>query len=224
MASKPCRAAVGRAQGERSSETERWPDIAVASSAARWPDRAGHWCSSTWAPTSRCGSGIPERGSHPGAGIVAQRGLVSFVAGSCAVPAARIGVPITARQLVDRNGRVTLLPRRQVATSWSVLHRMLRDRLPSDCYRDGVPVLVVADGSRSGFRKMVSPEASLGYAGYVTMRGTLPESDLGGPLAHRLVGRLTVYDSLGAQFLYYATRSGRHPTRRDGGRLLNWVW
>ncbi|MGL5862289.1 MAG: hypothetical protein ACRCY9_13640, partial [Phycicoccus sp.] len=140
---------------------------------------------------------IPERGSHPGAGIVAQRGLASFVANFCAFPAARMGVPITARQLVDRKGRVTLLPRRQLATSWSVLHRLLSDRLPAGCFRDGVPVLgvvdrpgdgvevqttrgydvvdlvVVADGSRSGFRDVVSPTGSFDYSGYVAMRGTL---------------------------------------------------
>ncbi|MGL5817568.1 MAG: hypothetical protein ACRCYR_08400 [Phycicoccus sp.] len=192
---------------------------------------------------------IPERGSHPGAGIVTQRGLRSFVANFCAFPASRLGVPITARQVVDRRGRVTLLPRRQLATSWSVLHRLLSDGLPAGCYRDGVPVLgvmnmpgdgvevqtttgcdvvdlvVVADGSRSGFRDVVSATGSFDYSGYVAMRGTLLESELGRLLAHRLVGRLTVYDSEGTQFLCYAIPGPAGP-RADAprSRLLNWVW
>ncbi|MGL4178783.1 MAG: hypothetical protein ACRCSN_22230 [Dermatophilaceae bacterium] len=192
---------------------------------------------------------IPQRGSHPGAGIVAQRELLSFVADFCGFPAARIGVPITARQVVDRNGRASLRPRRQLATSWSVLHHLLSDRLPADCYRDGVPVLgvvdrpgdgvevnttsgsdvvdlvVVADGSRSGFRGLVSPAASFEYAGYVALRGTLPESDLGSALARRLIGRFTVYDSQGTQFLCYAI-PGSTRSRADAAevRLLNWVW
>ena len=132
-----------------------------------------------------------------------------------------------------------------VLTSWDVLYRNLRSRVPNDIYHQGCEVttlreidgnsvslrlrngqeflfdlVVCADGHNSLGRRMLFPEQPLHYAGYIAWRGLIEEKLV--PHIEVFEGRLTfaVYEK-GHCVLYIVP--GRQEEIQVGKRRLNWV-
>jgi len=72
-----------------------------------------------------------------GAGIVAQPTLIAHL-NKLGLDTGELGVPIARRQMLDREGRVTLTGRcPQILTAWERVYRLLRDAFLSAHYHRG---------------------------------------------------------------------------------------
>ena len=182
-----------------------------------------------------------------GAGIVAQPEVIARLT-ALGLDVRDLGVTITARQILDAEGRVTFAgARAQIMTAWERLYRVLRDALPADRYhrgreltsfeqRDGgvaayfadggtaeADVLIGADGLRSTVRQQCLPNVVPLYAGYVAWRALVPEGALL-PAIHRdLFEAMTFCLPPGEQFLGYPV-AGPDNNLRSGQRRYNIVW
>ncbi len=135
-----------------------------------------------------------------GAGIVTQPQVPKILKELGLTVPANLGVDISRRQILDRDGHVTATAIKPLrATSWNLLFAILRDAFPSERYRLGRDligleqnesevtavfsdgsrktgeILVGADGFRSSVRSCVAPELKPLYAGYVAWRALVPE-------------------------------------------------
>ena len=158
------------------------------------------------------------------------------------------GVPVEERRTLDREGRVIARHvRRQTATSWNGLFRLLRDAFPGECYHLGgeflrcemsssgvtacfadgstekADVLIGADGLRSSIRRQFLPDCDPVYAGYVAWRGLIEEASFP-PALHRELFDYFAFDlPPGEQMLGYPV-AGRGDDVRPGHRQYNFVW
>ncbi|NEB96238.1 hypothetical protein [Streptomyces bauhiniae] len=181
-----------------------------------------------------------------GAGIVLQPGVAWFLGEFCGVDPDRVSVPVTHRQFFTKDGNIRIMPMRQQMISWGTIYKALRDALPAERYHDGQPVTaldptpagatihtgeaghlvdlaIIADGSASGHRGLVTPDGASRYAGYVAYRGVIEEADLPQELAVRFRDRFSFYDGDHTQFLCYFI-PGDFGTTTPGRRRMNWVW
>jgi 2-polyprenyl-6-methoxyphenol hydroxylase-like FAD-dependent oxidoreductase len=183
-----------------------------------------------------------------GAGLATHPELMDILAEAGVAAGPEIGVPLTERITLSREGAV--VGRRtepQVMTAWSRLFHDLRDVFPRERYHngrvltgvsetaDGVTarfadgsevvsdLLVAADGIRSTVRALLLPEARPVYAGYVAWRGMVDESDL----SPRAQAEVLPYFAFGLppteQFLTYPV-AGRSNSTAPGQRRMNFVW
>ncbi|EME79193.1 uncharacterized protein MYCFIDRAFT_167089 [Pseudocercospora fijiensis CIRAD86] len=83
--------------------------------------------------------------------------------------------------------------------------------------------LIAADGPSSTIRKMLCPEVERKYAGYVVIRGTVPESEATQEALDVFRERFCFYHCPGIQNLTY-TIAGENGSTEPGKRLLNFVW
>lgn len=84
-------------------------------------------------------------------------------------------------------------------------------------------LVVAADGPSSTVRKLFEPEVERKYAGYVVIRGTVPEPE-GSPEALEVFReRFCFFHAPGIQNLTY-TIAGENGNTNEGYRLLNFVW
>ncbi|KAF7195251.1 2,6-dihydroxypyridine 3-monooxygenase [Pseudocercospora fuligena] len=83
--------------------------------------------------------------------------------------------------------------------------------------------LIAADGPSSTIRKMLCPEVERKYAGYVVIRGTVPEKEATQEALDVFRERFCFYHCPGIQNLTY-TIAGENGTTEPGKRLLNFVW
>ncbi len=182
-----------------------------------------------------------------GAGIVAQPPLIARLRG-LGLDTSDLGVAITRRQMLDRDGRVTATKAcPQVLTAWERVYRLLRDALPPDRYHRGRSlaafeqsdravvahfadggtaegdVLIGADGLRSTVRQPCLPTIVPLYAGYVAWRAMLPESVLSGAIHRDLFEAMTFCLPPGEQFLGYPV-AGPDNDLRPGRRRYNVIW
>ena len=182
-----------------------------------------------------------------GAGIVAQPEVIARLT-SLGLDVRDLGVMITARKILDAEGRVTLAgARAQIMTAWERLYRVLRDALPAAHYhrgrelisfeqqRGGVAVyfadggaaegdvLIGADGLRSTVRQQCLPDVAPLYAGYVAWRALVPECALPPALHRDLFEALTFCLPPGEQFLGYPV-AGPDNNLQPGHRRYNIVW
>src|SRR6185369_331446 len=160
----------------------------------------------------------------------------------------QLGVAITTRKILDRQGRFTEeceCP--QVLTAWERVYRLLRDAFPAERYHRGrglarftqspdkvtayfsngesieADLLVGADGIRSTVRQQVAPEIVPLYAGYSAWRALIAESDFP-PDVHRDLFEFMVFGlPRGEQFLGYPV-DGPDNDLRAGHRRYNVVW
>ena len=182
-----------------------------------------------------------------GAGIVAQPEVIARLT-ALGLEAADLGVTVTARKILDTEGRVTFSGARvQIMTAWERLYRVLRDALPAGHYHRGRElkafeqrgggvaayfadggtaegdVLIGADGLRSTVRQQCLPDVMPLYAGYVAWRALIPESALP-PAIHRdLFDAMTFCLPPGEQFLGYPV-AGPDNNLQPGHRRYNIVW
>jgi 2-polyprenyl-6-methoxyphenol hydroxylase-like FAD-dependent oxidoreductase len=182
-----------------------------------------------------------------GAGIVAQPELIARL-GNLGLDTRDLGVAITRRQMLDREGRVTAKSAcPQVLTAWERAYRVLRDAFAADRYHRGRSleafdqngfgvvahfgdghtaagdVLIGADGLRSTVRQQCLPAAVPLYAGYVAWRALIPESALPDAIHSELFGAMTFCMPPGEQFLGYPV-AGPDNDLRPGRLRYNIVW
>lgn len=183
-----------------------------------------------------------------GAGIVTHPELDDALAAVGLSPKATPVVEIEERPTFDREGRVIARhARRQTATSWNGLFRLLRGAFPGALYHLGrefvrcevrgtdvtahfadgscetADILIGADGIRSSVRRQLLPEAEPIYAGYVAWRGLVDEARFPPALHRELFPCLAFCLPLGEQMLGYPV-AGRGDDIRSGHRRYNFVW
>ncbi|MDQ4063889.1 MAG: hypothetical protein M3122_08400, partial [Actinomycetota bacterium] len=132
-------------------------------------------------------------------------------------------------------------------TSWGAVYRKLRAAFPEERYHQGsnlvsfeqdeggviacfeagreeeCDLLVGADGTHSTCRRLLLPEVTPEYAGYVAWRGLVKESDLEPVLARIFVEKFTFFLGPNMQILCYLI-PGPSGELDKGERQLNWVW
>ena len=185
--------------------------------------------------------------SGRGAGIVAQQELIERLR-RLGLDTSALGVNITTRKILDRQGRVTEefhCP--QVLTAWERVYRLLRDALPPERYHRGrgfagyesgansvlarfsdgetveADLLVGADGTRSTVRGQALPAAVPLYAGYCAWRALIAESALPADVHRDLFDDMTFTLPPGEQLLGYPV-AGPDNDLRPGHRRYNVVW
>lgn len=84
-------------------------------------------------------------------------------------------------------------------------------------------LVIAADGGSSTVRRIVQPDATRTYAGYVAWRGTVPETELSDAAREVFVEKFTFYHTAGIQILGYVI-PGANGALEPGKRLFNWVW
>ena len=84
-------------------------------------------------------------------------------------------------------------------------------------------LLVAADGPSSTIRAILEPEIDRQYAGYVVIRGTVPETEGSQDALDVFRERFCFFHAPGTQNLTY-TIAGENGNTSPGHRLLNFVW
>ncbi|KAF2163887.1 hypothetical protein M409DRAFT_68152 [Zasmidium cellare ATCC 36951] len=84
-------------------------------------------------------------------------------------------------------------------------------------------LLIAADGPSSTIRSFLEPQIKRTYAGYVVIRGTVPETEASEASLSVFRERFCFFHAPGTQNLTY-TIAGENGTTAPGTRLLNFVW
>ena len=183
-----------------------------------------------------------------GAGIVMQLETREMLRLCGATKDSDVGVMMTVRQYLNRDGSITSSQRMpQLMTSWGLLYTWFKRNFPEENYHFGHEVekvkdhgssvtahfkrggeatadlLIAADGFRSGIRNSLLPEVQPEYAGYVAWRGVVPERDLSANVLEAFVDKFTFVQMAESHILCYLIPSETGSTEA-GQRRLNWVW
>lgn len=159
-----------------------------------------------------------------------------------------LAIESSGRSVLDHSGAILdSLEMPQLMTSWGLLYRFLRERIPdahyhnaknltglrqdlttvSVAFADGTSAhaeyLIGADGMRSSVRELAMPEAAIKYAGYTAWRGLAAEADLTETVRVQVAGRFLVCLPPGEHVLGYMV-AGPGDTVEVGQRWYNWVW
>lgn len=183
-----------------------------------------------------------------GAGIVTHPALFAALRRAGVPESAPVGVPVAGRITYAADGSVVgTRPLPQVLTSWSRLHRLLREALPPELVRPGstaagvsqdaggitlhlaeggderADLVVGADGLRSSIRAAHLPGAAPDYVGYVAWRGVVPEARLSPAARAALMPFFAFCLPPGEQMLGYPV-AGAEDEVDAGLRRFNFVW
>ena len=199
-----------------------------------------------------CDVEIYERFNHPliglGAGIVLNPATVRYFTHHAILDITQVSVTARWVRYLDHDGAI--LDEKPCAyrfSSFNALYRGLLDSFGMDHYHLGEAVigidqddngvnirlasgrserfnlLVCADGIRSTGRRLLLPEVSLEYAGYVAWRGTIGESELPPGIFAELREAITYHVMPNSHALIYPipvvgqSLDSTHP-------FLNWLW
>ena len=186
--------------------------------------------------------------ANRGAGIATHTELYSALQ-SAGVPLHdEMGVESAGRIIFNVEGNVIgACDMPQIMTSWGLIYRYLRARLPDQHYHtgystreltptaDGVEVVfdngesvnadwvIGADGARSTVRGIVAPDADLNYCGYFGWRGLIDENLLPAAVMAALNRRMAFCMAPGGHWLGYLV-AGANDEIRPGKRWYNWGW
>ena len=182
-----------------------------------------------------------------GAGIVVQPELTQLLRLVDAAELPTTGCEVR-RYLEPDGGEGSEQVMPQRFTSWEAIFQTLRGAFPDGRYHVGAALgafdtvdcrikaeiagrglitadlLVCADGAQSPTRRLLLPDATSDYAGYVAWRGTLDEAVAPAELARFFDDTFTFSEarSGGHILVYYIPGASADSTR--GKRRLNWVW
>jgi 2-polyprenyl-6-methoxyphenol hydroxylase-like FAD-dependent oxidoreductase len=190
----------------------------------------------------------PNSLSDRGAGIVMQQETLELLRLCGAKNDGDVGVMLTYRKYLDRNGLIESSDRMpQLMTSWGLLYAWFQRSFPAENYHLGcefesmrqnnsvvtshykggrettADLLVAADGFRSSIRGLLLPEIQPEYAGYVAWRGVVPESELPADVLKVFEDNFTFFRMAESHILCYLIPSETGDTG-VGQRRLNWVW
>ncbi|KAH7076006.1 monooxygenase [Paraphoma chrysanthemicola] len=84
-------------------------------------------------------------------------------------------------------------------------------------------LVIGADGPSSTIRSIFTPNVERTYAGYVALRGTVPENEVTLETREAFSERFTFFHAKGIQILAYLI-PGEHGTLQPGQRLINFVY
>lgn len=84
-------------------------------------------------------------------------------------------------------------------------------------------LVIGADGPSSTIRSVLTPGVERKYAGYVALRGTVPENDVTPKTCEAFSERFTFFHTKGIQVLAYLI-PGKNGTLKPGERLINFVY
>ncbi|KAH7065854.1 monooxygenase [Paraphoma chrysanthemicola] len=84
-------------------------------------------------------------------------------------------------------------------------------------------LVIGADGPSSTIRSILTPNVERIYAGYVALRGTVPENEVTPETREAFSERFTFFHAKGIQILAYLI-PGEHGTLEPGKRLINFVY
>jgi 2-polyprenyl-6-methoxyphenol hydroxylase-like FAD-dependent oxidoreductase len=182
-----------------------------------------------------------------GAGIVTQPELRAVLV-NAGCDLRDLGVEVTSRRTLDRNGRVLgeyACP--QTVTSWDRVFRLLRAQFPdahhhrgkelvrveehaggitahfADGSRAEGDLLVGADGFRSSVRGLIAPATKPVYAGYVGWRGLVDEAALSSATHAAIFDAMVFALPPNEQFINYPI-AGANDELTPGNRRCNFVW
>jgi 2-polyprenyl-6-methoxyphenol hydroxylase-like FAD-dependent oxidoreductase len=193
-----------------------------------------------------------ERAGEPlagrGAGIGTHSELIAALRRLGVPVDETVGVRVSERICLDRNGRVThRLPVPQLQSSWGRIYSLLREALPATSYRPGMSLerfeqdalgvtalfsdgtrergdlLVGADGIRSTVREVLWPHIQPRYAGYVAWRGLVDETAFPPEIHEQLFHQYAMCLPEGEMMLTYPVPGRDNDTRR-GRRCYNLMW
>jgi 2-polyprenyl-6-methoxyphenol hydroxylase-like FAD-dependent oxidoreductase len=182
-----------------------------------------------------------------GAGIGTHDDLFSVMRRLGIVVDEKVGVPISARVCLDRDGKVIArLPFEKILSSWALVYRAMRRQLPDACYRAGMQLesvvqddkgvhahfsdssqvdgdlLIGADGLHSTVRACSFDVPCPNYAGYVAWRGGVDEQAVPDGAA-QLIEAYAFFIPKREMVLAYL-QPGANDDYRPGKRRLNWLW
>ncbi|HXF67629.1 MAG TPA: FAD binding domain-containing protein [Burkholderiales bacterium] len=183
-----------------------------------------------------------------GAGIGTHEELLAVLGRLGLAVDERIGVRVTTRICLDREGRIVhRLELPQFMSAWARIYRLLKDAFPAESYRFGAELaaieqdgrgvtavladgtrargdlLVGADGVRSTVRALLAPQVEPRYAGYVAWRGVVDEREIPPAVHAEIFEHYTFCLPQGEMMLAYPV-PGRDNDTRPGRRSLNFVW
>lgn len=195
---------------------------------------------------------IYERSPHSldsrGGGVVLQPDVVEAFQRAGIAYEDPLGVVAHERYYLKRDGSIAqAMPMRQTLTSWNLLYGSMRRHFPAEHYhqgkhlteivQDGTQVtaifadgsretgdlLVGADGPTSTIRRLLLPDYTPQYAGYVAYRGLVDERKLDPATAKLLTERFVFYQFPNSHILQYVI-PGENESLIPGERRFNWVW
>lgn len=184
-----------------------------------------------------------------GAGIVVQPELMQLLRNYSAPDLPMTGCTFR-RYLNPQGGDGQVQHAPQPFTSWEAIYKTLRAALPPERYHMGSPVLlaardgpasspsasllsgdtveadiiVCADGANSRSRRLLLPDVSSQYAGYVAWRGVLDERDTPSDLVRFFDDHFTFSEARSGGHILVYLIPGDGATTEPGARRLNWVW
>lgn len=186
-----------------------------------------------------------------GGGIVLQPDVVEvFRRTGIDTTAMDLGVRSRHRTVFRPNGVIAskqLAP--QTQTSWSLIYTTMKKAFGDTHYDQGkklvdvrqddaartvtalfddgsdatADLLIGADGNNSTVRRLLWPEATPTYAGYLAWRGLVPETEMPAVARDGLHGDFGFANNTGSHILGYLVPGDGNDTR-DGNRYYNWVW